>query len=483
MGKILDFIKEHKIIAAVSGLVLVLIILILILMLMSGGKTSLAGNPDSRYPYTISVTAKGLELTVRGDFPKGYSWEGESENGNIISLSKTSKGSKSASFLIGPVASGAAQVRFYLYKEFIPELPDEIHEITVSVYVDENGQVSLVSHSDNEKKGLLGEDTDTFSYRVGERPDGTLLVWVDNSKLHSTWTTSSSTSSVIVAEKKETLSTEEELAKHTATEEELAAALALADADIKEYGESTGEEEEDNYDEEDDPDEENDYGSLEEIPDTYLYTVSYVRDGNATIRIRPAGGENEGFAFTAMALSDGTVTATEAHLYGQKALTDENGNAITDAEGNPIYLPEADDSTSFDFSNRSLLGGDAEIASIPVSLRNLESSLEYFQAKAGEEEVYVDAQLLTYTDASDRTWNLYYTPYADEDDFVGSLTAQSGTTYNEISLHGYVIEGKTVAIWEQNWNTYLLQATDEETTMSTTIDQAENLITELKSAE
>ena len=84
MGKILDFIKEHKIIAAVSGLVLVLLILILILMLMSGGKTSLAGNPDSRYPYTISVTAKGLELTVRGDFPKGYSWEGESENGNII---------------------------------------------------------------------------------------------------------------------------------------------------------------------------------------------------------------------------------------------------------------------------------------------------------------------------------------------------------------------------------------------------------------
>ncbi len=483
LGNIVDYCKEHKVITAISGLILVLVILMIILMCMSGGTAPLAENTDSRYPYSISVTSKGLELNITGEFPSGYTWTGTSQNGDIISLSQSANSRRRASFLISPVATGSAQVRFYLHKDFIPELPDEIHEIIVQVYVDESGAVTLASHSDQEKKGLLGEDTDTFSYRVGEQPDGSLLVWVDNSKLNTTWTAYPSGSNVIVKEKEEeeSLTEEEILERNTASAEEIREALEIAENDIKnQFEDGVVPEEYRSHDEE----EEDREIIPTETADHFLYIVSYVKDGSTTVQIKPDNGENQGFVFSVMNGSDGKVAVTETHLYGQKVLMDAQGNPITDEEGNQILISESFEETFFDMGNTGILPGSMTTSVIPPSLQRLETRMDYRTAKLDEEvEITVEVERLNYTDSFGREWILSFTPYTDEETLVGTLTKTTGIQYDDVSIHGYTMDGKATVIWEQNYITYLLQAAGEEPSVNDAADQAQILIAELKEAE
>ncbi len=501
LDTIKDFAQEHTLWVVIGGAILLLLILILVLSVASPKLQPVAGNPEALYPYTLSLSKDGVVLNIRGKFPKGYTWVGSSPDGDVITMSETKQSGKRASFLIAPLQSGTAAVTFYLQKDFLPEMTDRKYEIKFGVTFRDDGSVFAGGESDRQMRGLVGEDTENFSYRIGEEPDGTLLVWVKNGT-DSTWKASTSDRAVKLSEYYDHIVRfSSDLSE--VSDEEWAAKLE-ADAAMgatKTYDEN-GEEillNEEAQQRKMKQEEEIQAGiigdalgdesevSTDAVLEEYFYTVSFRGQGTGTVYVDNEAYDT-GFALTVFAGSDESLTLTEWHILGQKKLLDAEGNPILDEEGNPIYLSESRDQKTSDYD---LTGTQQYVDimgenSIPDSLLAYPYQTVYFDSRDLSEDNLgypMEATWISYEDGSGVTWNYYQSLGLTGLDYVGDAKIAKSATKSGVQIKAYKGEYGVRVIWSYNFINYLLETEDTEISADSAIAVATALVEELVSQE
>lgn len=146
----------------------VLAAILLAVLLIAAGRNNHRTDPDSRYAYSFSRSGKNVLITVKGDFPEGYSWKVGEGGAEVVSVTEKSAGARRAVFTVAPVGEGTAVVRLSLERENF--LPDRIYEILVPVTVSADGQLNTAGGSHKEYAGLsaYGEGSDHPYYLVEE---------------------------------------------------------------------------------------------------------------------------------------------------------------------------------------------------------------------------------------------------------------------------------------------------------------------------
>lgn len=143
---------KKKILIAAGAAVFLLIVLVVVL-LVCGKKRSIENmDQDSRYPYTLKNSKKGIVVTING-LEEGYDWY--STVSNVLAVYPTKTGSDKndvRKFLLRPTGFGNAEVDFTLKNP--EEAYDQLYQIRVLVRSDD-GKVSYLGSSHAELAGIL----------------------------------------------------------------------------------------------------------------------------------------------------------------------------------------------------------------------------------------------------------------------------------------------------------------------------------------
>ena len=164
----------------------VLILTVALLSLLIFARTSLSkeidsGDPTSLYPYSFQQARDGLEITIRGPFPKDSSWKAESQYTGVADVSEIRQNARRAKFLITPISWGRMKVSFFLDQDEAAEA-GRIYELDVTVDVDTNREITIAENGHREDLTVSGGG-EQYNYRILSNTDGSLELYADNDTL------------------------------------------------------------------------------------------------------------------------------------------------------------------------------------------------------------------------------------------------------------------------------------------------------------
>lgn len=155
--------------------VAVLVSLLAVILLFFRGKKIKSADTEALYSVTYTVTEGTMKASIRGKFPKGCAWSVEKASA-LTTVEAGRQTGRRAEFVFTAQESGVEEVTFVLAGT--GEVPDRRYELHSRFLV--TGKLSFVVErsTHTELPEPVGEDAETYSYRVTAVNDTTFFVRV-----------------------------------------------------------------------------------------------------------------------------------------------------------------------------------------------------------------------------------------------------------------------------------------------------------------
>ena len=166
-----------KYIIILAAVILVLTLAVVLLLLIGGRGRERADDPDCRFAYTYTTKGSDILLTVKGKPDSGYAWTAVADISDSVTVTQESAGKRKSVFRISPAAAGTDAVKLALTKP--GELPDCLYLITTVLYVNEDGELTVIGYSHAECGGLHHVTPETgSSYTYTSDDNGRLHLYI-----------------------------------------------------------------------------------------------------------------------------------------------------------------------------------------------------------------------------------------------------------------------------------------------------------------
>ena len=158
------------------GIVIAVLICVLAgVLIFSRGERIGSGDETSMYPYSYSLGKKTMTVKITGKFPKDSAWSAETESASAT-VETGKQTHKRAEFTLTAKEPGMGSVTFVL--SGTGEVADRKYELSCRYLITKDLSFVIEDSAHAERTGTVGEDAETFSYRISALNDQTYYIRV-----------------------------------------------------------------------------------------------------------------------------------------------------------------------------------------------------------------------------------------------------------------------------------------------------------------